>query len=295
MVNETNKKKIATIMTAASLLIISTAGVKATSNIIENKKIEKQLQEQKEAEEKRIAELKAKYPGVGIKGLDDAYDAKVVSEKLSKYDYRNNGEKVVFLTFDDGPSTTVTPEILKVLKENDVRGTFFVMGDSLNKSEKSKELLKEIYENGNAIANHSYSHNYKFLYPNRTLNLENFKEDYQKNEALMKEVLGQDFNTRVIRCPGGYMSWRGMSALKEYSEANNNKYISIDWNALNADAEGKKKNPDELVEYAINTSKGKEMVVLLMHDTYGKENTAKALDRIIKYYKEEGYQFKVLG
>ena len=295
MVSETNKKKIATIMTAASLLIISTAGVKATSNIIENKKIEKQLQEQKEAEEKRIAELKAKYPGVGIKGLDDAYDAKVVSEKLSKYDYRNNGEKVVFLTFDDGPSTTVTPEILKVLKENDVRGTFFVMGDSLNKSEKSKELLKEIYENGNAIANHSYSHNYKFLYPNRTLNLENFKEDYQKNEALMKEVLGQDFNTRVIRCPGGYMSWRGMSALKEYSEANNNKYISIDWNALNADAEGKKKNPDELVEYAINTSKGKEMVVLLMHDTYGKENTAKALDRIIKYYKEEGYQFKVLG
>ena len=295
MVSETNKKKIATIMTAASLLIISTAGVKATSNIIENKKIEKQLQEQKEAEEKRIAELKAKYPGVGIKGLDDAYDAKVVSEKLSKYDYRNNGEKVVFLTFDDGPSTTVTPEILKVLKENDVRGTFFVMGDSLNKSEKSKELLKEIYENGNAIANHSYSHNYKFLYPNRTLNLENFKEDYQKNEDLMKEVLGQDFNTRVIRCPGGYMSWRGMSALKEYSEANNNKYISIDWNALNADAEGKKKNPDELVEYAINTSKGKEMVVLLMHDTYGKENTAKALDRIIKYYKEEGYQFKVLG
>ena len=295
MVSETNKKKIAIIMTAASLLIISTAGVKATSNIIENKKIEKQLQEQKEAEEKRIAELKAKYPGVGIKGLDDAYDAKVVSEKLSKYDYRNNGEKVVFLTFDDGPSTTVTPEILKVLKENDVRGTFFVMGDSLNKSEKSKELLKEIYENGNAIANHSYSHNYKFLYPNRTLNLENFKEDYQKNEALMKEVLGQDFNTRVIRCPGGYMSWRGMSALKEYSAANNNKYISIDWNALNADAEGKKKNPDELVEYAINTSKGKEMVVLLMHDTYGKENTAKALDRIIKYYKEEGYQFKVLG
>ena len=295
MVSETNKKKIATILTAASLLIISTAGVKATSNIIENKKIEKQLQEQKEAEEKRIAELKAKYPGVGIKGLDDAYDAKVVSEKLSKYDYRNNGEKVVFLTFDDGPSTTVTPEILKVLKENDVRGTFFVMGDSLNKSEKSKELLKEIYENGNAIANHSYSHNYKFLYPNRTLNLENFKEDYQKNEALMKEVLGQDFNTRVIRCPCGYMSWRGMSALKEYSEANNNKYISIDWNALNADAEGKKKNPDELVEYAINTSKGKEMVVLLMHDTYGKENTAKALDRIIKYYKEEGYQFKVLG
>ena len=45
----------------------------------------------------------------------------------------------------------------------------------------------------------------------------------------------------------------------------------------------------------ITTSEGKEMVVLLMHDTYGKENTAKALDEIIKYYKDNGYQFKVLG
>ena len=292
--NDIKKKRVVVVAIAASVLGIGAIGVKATNNYIETKKIEKMELEAKKAEEERIAKLKAKFPGVGIKGLDDAYDAKVVGEKLKKYDYRNNGEKVVFLTFDDGPSTTVTPEILKTLKENDVKGTFFVLGDTLNKGEENKKLLKEIYEDGNAIANHSYTHNYKKLYPKGTLDLEAFKADFEQNEALMKEVLGQDFSTRVIRCPGGHMSWRGMSELDKYSEENN-KFISIDWNAINADAEGKKKNADELVENAIKTSEGKEMVVLLMHDTYGKEETAKALDRIIKHYKENGYQFKVLG
>ena len=70
---------------------------------------------------------------------------------------------------------------------------------------------------------------------------------------------------------------------------------SIDWNALSADAEGGKKSAQQLVDYAIKTSKGKEMVVLLMHDTYGKEETAKALPHIIKYFKDNGYEFKTLS
>ena len=89
------------------------------------------------------------------------------------------------------------------------------------------------------------------------------------------------------------MSWKGMDELDTYLEENN--MASIDWNALNADAEGKKKNADELYEYAVKTSEGKEMVVLLMHDTYGKEETAKALPSIIKYFKDNGYEFKTLA
>ena len=115
-------------------------------------------------------------------------------------------------------------------------------------------------------------------------------EEIIKNK--LKEVLGKYFSTRVIRCPGGYGSWKGMEPLDEYLDEN--KMISIDWTSLNADAEGKKKNAKELANYAIKTSEGKEMVVLLMHDTYGKEETAKALPGIIKYLKEQGYEFKVL-
>ena len=88
------------------------------------------------------------------------------------------------------------------------------------------------------------------------------------------------------------MSWKGMDALDNYLDKNN--MASIDWNALNKDAEGAKKNADQLVQEAINTSKWKEMVVLLMHDTYGKEETAKALPQIIKYFKDNGYKFKTL-
>ena len=201
---------------------------------------------------------------------------------------------MVFLTFDDGSSTTVTPEILKALKENDVRATFFVTGENIERGgQKAKDLIKESFEYGNAIANHSYTHDYKVLYPGRTLNLDNFLADFNKTDELLKEILGPYFSTRVIRCPGGHMSWKGMDQLDNYLDENN--MASIDWNALIADAEGKKKNAQELLDYAINTSQGKDIVVLLMHDTYGKEETAKALPTIIKYFKDNGYEFKTLS
>ena len=113
-----------------------------------------------------------------------------------------------------------------------------------------------------------------------------------KNDELLTDVLGKYFSTRVIRCPGGHGSWKNMEPLDNYLEEKN--MVSIDWNALNADAEGKRKNARELTEYAIKTSQGKEIVVLLMHDTYGKEETVKALPAIIKYFKDNGYAFKTL-
>ena len=119
-----------------------------------------------------------------------------------------------------------------------------------------------------------------------------FKEDYEKNDKLLKSILGENFTTHVMRCPGGYMSWKNMDELDKYLEKNN--IASIDWNALNADAEGPKKNAKQLAQYAIKTSEGKEMVVLLMHDTYGKEETVKALPTIIKYFKDNGYEFRTL-
>lgn len=263
----------------------------------------KEKQEQKIAEQKRLAEEEkkrkeaeeAKKKMIGVKhGAESySYSAKKVEEKLKKMDYSNNGEKIVFLTFDDGTSTTVTPQILKTLKDENVKATFFLTGQNIERGgAKAKELIKQEFEEGHAIANHSYSHNYGILYPNRVLNLESFKEDFKKTDIILKDVLGPYFSTEVIRCPGGHMSWKGMQPLDKYLDKNG--IASIDWNALSGDAEGKKKNPQELYDYAVKTSAGKDMVVILMHDTYGKENTAKALPQIIKYYKDNGYKFKVL-
>ncbi|SCI76889.1 Bifunctional xylanase/deacetylase precursor [uncultured Clostridium sp.] len=263
----------------------------------------KEKQEQKIAEQKRLAEEEkkrkeaeeAKKKMIGVKhGAESySYSAKKVEDKLKRMDYSNNGEKIVFLTFDDGTSTTVTPQILKTLKDENVKATFFLTGQNIERGgEKAKELIKQEFEEGHAIANHSYSHDYGILYPNRVLNLESFKEDFKKTDVILKDVLGPYFSTEVIRCPGGHMSWKGMQPLDKYLDENG--IASIDWNALSGDAEGKKKNPQELYDYAVKTSAGKDMVVILMHDTYGKENTAKALPQIIKYYKDNGYKFKVL-
>lgn len=234
------------------------------------------------------------FVGVNKNGKAYSYDALEISEKLKKGDYSNSGNKIVFLTFDDGTSTTVTPKILNILDQYDVKATFFLMGKNIEDGgQEAKDLVKKEFDSGHAMGNHSYSHEYSILYPGRTLNLESFKNDYEKNSQLLKSILGDNFSTRVIRCPGGYMSWKGMSELDGYLKENDMTYI--DWNALSGDSEGKKKNADELAQYAIETSKDKEIVVILMHDTYGKEETVKSLPKIIEYFKNSGYEFKTLA
>ncbi|MBC2576793.1 polysaccharide deacetylase family protein [Peptostreptococcus canis] len=219
-------------------------------------------------------------------------DSQKVWNALNAYDYENGGKKEVFLTFDDGPSLTNTPNVLKILKDNNVKGTFFVIGKSL-RIDGAPNILKDIYNQGHAIGNHSYSHDYSYLYPSRVLSMENFSSDFKKNDDLIKASLDmENFSTRVIRCPGGQISWQKTEPLNEYLIKNNK--ASIDWNCLNGDAEGPKKNADQLYDEAVKSSQNKNLVVLLMHDTYGKEETVKSLDKIIKYYKSQGYEFKTL-
>ena len=284
----TIQKKLITIGLACVIVFGGVTVVSATTHFIKEQHEIRLEKKRKEEEEKK------KYMvGCSNEGKKYSYDAKKVADALNSYNYDNDGKKVVFLTFDDGTSTTVTPQILKTLKDEGVHATFFVTGENIeNGGKKAEDLLKQELAEGHAIANHSWSHDYHVLYPNRTLNLDNFLADFKKTDDLLKKVLGKYFSTRVIRCPGGHMSWKGMDALDNYMDKNN--MVSIDWNALNKDAEGPRKNADQLVQQAINSSEGKNMVVLLMHDTYGKEETAKALPQIIKYFKDNGYEFKTL-
>ena len=212
------------------------------------------------------------------------------------YPVRTDGKKVVYLTFDDGPSTTNTPGILDVLDRYNVKATFFILGKSIEGNEEAKNILKETAKRGHAIANHTYSHDYSYLYPNRTMNVDNIVSDIEKNNSIMKEVLGEDFSTRVIRFPGGYWSWEGRTAMKEAMEQNG--YYNVDWNALNKDAEGKPKNADELLQSTKETVEAlgpeADSVVLLMHDTYGKEETVKALPQIIEYLQEKEFEFRTI-
>lgn len=285
------------------IFILSLTGGSVSINAINKSIVHKKeeqyklelLEKKKEEELNYITQLKNQFPSIHENGLKDAYDSSLIWERLESYDYSSiDNEKIVFLTYDDGPSTTNTPIILDTLKKHDVKATFFVTGKTLNSGgESAKQILKDMYNAGHSIGNHSYSHDYKLLYPNRKVDFEAFIHDFNKTDLLLQEILGDDFKTKTWRLPGGLMSWKDTENIKEYAKEKN--IGVIDWNALNKDAEGKKKNPDELYEEAVNTSKGKNMIVLLMHDTYGKEATAQYTDKIINFYKNNGYKFKTLA
>lgn len=287
-----NYKKIALVL-GVSFVFLFTAGISYSKIVGRHNTVKESISQNKD-EDKKEPEKVINYVGTNEEGKKYTYDAKKVEKMLNKYDYSNDGKKVVFLTFDDGTSKTNTPEVLKILDENNIKATFFLTGSNIeNGGETAKELVKQEFNSGHAIANHSYSHDIHKLYPGRYLDMESFKADFEKNDKLLKSILGDNFSTRVIRCPGGYMSWKGMDPLDKYLDENN--IASIDWNALSGDAEGGRKSADQLINYAIETAKNKNMVVMLMHDTYGKEETVKSLPTIIKYFKDNGYEFKTLS
>ena len=87
-----------------------------------------------------------------------------------QYPVRKDGKKVAYITFDDGPSTENTKNILDILDEYDIKATFFVTGSAVESNEQTKKLLKQEASRGHAIGNHTYSHDYKRLYPGNVIN-----------------------------------------------------------------------------------------------------------------------------
>ncbi|MGM9974543.1 MAG: polysaccharide deacetylase family protein [Clostridiaceae bacterium] len=231
-----------------------------------------------------------------IAGSEDTYDAFKVQD-ANRFLLRGEGEKTVFLTFDDGPSTESTNKILDILKENDVKATFFVWAETLEQSQGQRDSLKRALEEGHAIGNHSYSHNYNYLYPNGEVNYDNFFADFEKADKLLQEVLGEEFQTRVIRLPGGAMSWKGLDKVKE--KLKEDKVAYVDWNVDSSDATSNHQTKEQIlasvkegVEYL--QSANINQVTILMHDTNAKVSTVEALPEVIAYLKEQGYQFKTL-
>lgn len=193
-------------------------------------------------------------------------------------------DKVAYLTFDDGPSVVVTPQILEILDEYGIKATFFVIG---RMAEKYPEILKETFEAGHSIGNHSYSHNYGYIYKNT----KNFMEDINKANQALKDVLGDDFSTDLLRFPGGSFGKKD-SFLKVVKDEG---YDYFDWNALNGDAEGNNLDKKRLVKRLKDTSKNKKNLIILMHDTDAKTSTAESLREILDYLIDEGYRFDVLS
>lgn len=187
-------------------------------------------------------------------------------------------QKTVYLTFDDGPSDKVTPKILDVLKEENVKATFFVIGKN---AERRRHLLKRETDEGHTVAVHSYSHEYKQIYASP----ESLLKDIEKCNKIIEEVTGK--KSSLYRFPGGSF---GLSE-KLVSAVTNSGMRYVDWNASTLDAEIYAPAPEQLYKAAISTPADKNRIVLLAHDSTTKSATAKALKNIIGYYKQNGYAF----
>lgn len=187
-------------------------------------------------------------------------------------------QKCVYLTFDDGPSDRVTPKILDVLKEENVKATFFIVGKM---AERRKYLVEREFAEGHTVAVHSYSHVYNDIYSSP----EKLLKDIDRCNELIYEITGR--YTDIYRFPGG--SFWVKKELVEAVTKHGMRYV--DWNASMRDAELVNPAPDDLVKAAINTPANRNHIVMLAHDTTDKSTTAQALKSVIRYYKKKGYVF----
>ena len=242
------------------------------TQLISLKEEEQKKQEQIAIEKEK--ERQAKIPKLtekGIQNIDKIY---------------NSETKRVFLTFDDGPST-VTPTILDILKQQNVKATFFVLGSRV---EAMPEVVSRMYEEGHYIANHGYSHVYETIYASPQSVLDEFNKC---NEAVKTAINVPEYNSHLFRFPGGLVGGK-YAEIKAQAKSllNENNIVNVDWNALIGDSEKNNATVDFLIQRMQETVATKNSVVILMHDAQAKKTTVDALPQVIQYLTEQGYKFK---
>lgn len=194
------------------------------------------------------------------------------------------GKKYAYLTFDDGPSP-ITPKVLEILREKNVKATWFVIGYMV---EERPQMLKQIEADGHVIGNHGYSHVYKTIYASADA----FGSDIQKGQKVIEEALGHDMSPLVFRFPGGSMRKNPEPFVNKLNELGYNYY---DWNVLSGDGEVNKPTVEYLKERFLETlGEGKKKALVLMHDTYNKDALIEVLPFIIDTLREDGYEFRTL-
>lgn len=202
---------------------------------------------------------------------------KVKEEKQRKEETK----KRAYLTFDDGPSDQ-TEKILKILREKNVKATFFVVG---KEGEYPKKVYRKIIADGNALGLHSYSHDYSEIYSS----IEKYKKDLEKLQIYLKKVTGREI--KIYRFPGGSSNSIAKINLEQCASYLREKGITYyDWNALNDDAVCFENPPKILNEKIMADVRGKNTVIILMHDLHECTTTVDALPSLIDELKKDGYE-----
>lgn len=199
------------------------------------------------------------------------------------------GGSYVALTFDDGPSAN-TPAVLDVLKQYNVKATFFI----LNYAESDIPLLQRIVNEGHTLAIHSYSHDYSAIYTSADAYMDGV---YKMHDKILRDT---GCSASIIRFPGGSSNTVSrrycsgvMTALTKRAEAEG--YTYFDWNVDSGDADGNCMEKDYIVKNVKNGLRSGRVNVVLMHDSGPKTTTPQALPEIIADAQTNGYTFVALS
>ncbi|WP_094671355.1 polysaccharide deacetylase family protein, partial [Hydrocoleum sp. CS-953] len=185
----------------------------------------------------------------------------------------NNEQKVIALTFDDGPWNKTTEQILDILKKHNIRATFFVVGQHLNTRQ---EIGKKIVEGGHVIANHTWNH----PTPKSKMNPDRIKSEIGRTADLIYRTTGR--TTNLFRPPGGVLE----NGLADYAKERKQTVVlwsadSVDWYYRSA---------KEITKKVLNRSSNGGIV--LLHDGGGpRGHVVEALPNIIAGLKKQGYEF----
>ncbi|ERI92659.1 polysaccharide deacetylase [Clostridiales bacterium oral taxon 876 str. F0540] len=282
-----------------NLLTLSGCNNKEQIQLLSNKAAE--LEKNKKDLSSEITELKK----INEQLSSEINQLKVINEKLTesnnalqkqnadlinKQSSSNSiADKTAYLTFDDGPSDN-TIKILNILKENNIKATFFVNGRP-----ERKEIYQRIINEGHTIGNHTYSHDYSIIYKA----IESFDKDKQKLDDLIVGITGK--KPDILRFPGGSnnhvsFSYGGpdfMDKLTKHIKQSGIKYF--DWNVDSTDAEVITQDKDKIITEVLKGCKNKKQAIILMHDSSPKITTVQALPDIIKGLKLQGYKFSALS
>ncbi|MCP1311263.1 polysaccharide deacetylase family protein [Paenibacillus tyrfis] len=200
-------------------------------------------------------------------------------------------KKKAYLTFDDGPSRQ-TKHILCILREKGVKATFFVTGKS---SPELQSYYKLIVNEGHNLGNHTYSHKYSYIYSS----IGAYRKDTEKLNDLLTRTAG--VRPDIFRFPGGSDNHLSRKAggrhimAKIAREMTNIGYQYFDWNVSSTDAAAVTLPKQDILASVRTNSRGKNQIIVLMHDDDHKTTTVEALPEAIDWLKKQGYQFETLS
>ncbi|HBB31025.1 MAG TPA: polysaccharide deacetylase family protein [Cyanobacteria bacterium UBA8803] len=224
--------------------------------------------QQQDIYKKAIAQLKQEQ----AKRLNFAVPAQFQGKTLRDVQLKD-GRKTIALTFDDGPWPHTTSQVLNILKKQNIKATFFVVGRNVKNY---PHIMKQVVKDGHAIGNHTWHHQYHNYSPGAAA------RELNDTAALIYKVTG--VKTSLFRPPAGILT-NGLTAY-----AHQKKYAVIMWSVDSQDWQARNATPKAMSDSIVkNTKPGG---IILLHDGGGdRTKTVQALPLLIAELKKQGYQF----